>query len=425
MDSKLILPDNDFAKTFVLVLLYVTGFAGLHFFLNYAGISVVIPTEANLCRWDAGFYREIAEQGYHTGAGQNNSGFFFLFPLLWYLFQLNVWGVCLMNILFFAIGFSLLSGLYKLSMADKLIWLSVPTVYFIFVPYSEALFFLLSTLCIYGIQKDKKLIIWISIYLLSMTRATTIFLVPAFFMMELLGAEKSEFGRSMKLFLVRYFVPSVTGLTTFVLVQYWKTGVWFAYFIQQSKYWERRFNFPVLPFSQLDWSIRIIWFCALAMFVCFIALIYLVQLIYKWVIRNQCADKVLLLSLTYLAMTLYVIVFYNPIWGTNTTLVIGASRYALVNPFFYVVLYHFTNRFVYNWRHFIFIFALSTLFWLAFGSYRHLHDAMFFSMNTIWIIFYMLYANKRITWPGMVIMALSFFFQVLFFQQFLSGLFPD
>ncbi len=134
---------KEYVQTFLLVVLYAAGFYGLQFFLYSAGMVQGIPNETNLTAWDAHFYKFIVDNGYKSPLEPAHMAFFPLFPFIWKLSHVGVWGICVVNIVLFAIGFSVLSGLFKLNSQNKILWLSIPAIYFTFIPYTEALFFLL------------------------------------------------------------------------------------------------------------------------------------------------------------------------------------------------------------------------------------------------------------------------------------------
>jgi len=412
-------------NTFFLVLIYAFSFFFIQFFLHKIGIVSATPNRYNLLYWDSGWYQSVVVNGYQYSSAPSNSGFYILLPWIWGILHLNTWGVCILNTVLFAIGFTILSSLIRPSIIDKIIWLSVPTVYFAFVPYTESLFFLLSSACLYGIIKEKKLVIWVSLFLLSLTRATVIFLLPALLIMELITNDRKHLLKSIYSYIVYYFLPLVIGTAVFIWYQYWKTGVWFAYFKQQSIYWERKFNIPTLPFHSMEGD-RTIWLSALAMFVCFIAIIMLFRIAKNWLLKNKIyTDKLLVLSLAYLMMTLLVVICFNPIWGTYTTNVMGMFRYSLMTPFFFVFLHYITNDIQYKVRDYMVVAVVANIIWLTFGSYWHIKYFIFFNINTAVIFLYMLYANKKLTWPALIIVAINVVLQISLFQQFINGLYPD
>jgi hypothetical protein len=402
--------------TFLLVIVYAGIFYGLQFLLHAINVANLIPTEQNLNSWDATWYRAIATEGYKFNpAAQSNTGFYFLFPALLKITHIGVWGSCILNVFLFAIGFSFLTALFRLSVTDKLLWLSVPTVFFTFVPYSEALFFLLSTLSVWSISKGNKPMLWVSLFLLSLTRATAIPLVPALFIMELLGNERMDWLSSIKVCIANCVIPVLAGLAVFVIIQYHATGVWFAYFIQQSAFWGRQYTRPEFPLTNA-FGPSVLWLGALTVFACLLAFGLLVRLAKNWYKENKPQDKVLVLSLGYLTMILYTILFFN-----TPTQVSGLFRYALVSPFFYVFLKHFTKSVRYERKDFYILLLFANCVWLLFGSFRHVQTMVYFNLNTIVILLYMSYANKKPWWPLLVLLAFNIFFQVHFFQQFIAN----
>ncbi|HXS38029.1 MAG TPA: hypothetical protein VN721_15105 [Flavipsychrobacter sp.] len=412
-------------NTFSLVLIYAFSFFFIQFFLHKIGMVSATPNHYNLLYWDSGWYQSIVVNGYQYSSGPSNSGFYILLPWLWGILHLNAWEVCILNIVLFATGFTILSSLIRPSTVDKIIWLSIPCVYFAFIPYTESLFFLLSSACLYGIIKEKKIIIWVSLFFLSLTRATVIFLLPAFLIMELLTNDRRHLLKSIYRYIVYYFLPLVIGTLVFILYQYWKTRIWFAYFRQQSIYWERKFNIPTLPFHSMEGE-RTIWLSAIAMFACLIAIIMLFQIAKNWLLKNKIYhNKLLALSLAYLMMALIVVICFNPTWGTYTTNVMGMFRYSLITPFFFIFLYHITNNVQYKTRDFIIIAIIANIVWLTFGSYVHVKYFIFFNVNTAIIFLYMLYANKKLTWPALIIVAINVLLQINLFQQFIKQLYPD
>jgi hypothetical protein len=414
-----------FLQTFLLVVIYAFAFYALQVFLNTSAIVPVMPDVKNICGYDSNWYKSIAEQGYVYSPYGNNTAFYFLFSLIWKFSHLGTWGICVLNVFLFATGFSVLCSFFELSLTDKLLWLSVPCMYFCFIPYTEALFFLLSALCLLGIIKDKVWLIWVSLFFLSLTRATAVFFIPAFLCMELAANTRQTWYKSLGRYVVRYLLPILIGTAVFVLYQYWKTKVWFAYYIQQTYFWERKFAWPSFPLTGLAGDQRLIWLSALSLFIGFTAFVILFWYMIRWLVKNKMADKLFLLSLGYLTMSLVSIVFFNPCWGSGTTNVIGANRYTMVNPFLFIFIYHLTKNINYTWVHFLVVVVASTLFGFFFGSYKHIDNVLFFSSGTVFVVLYMLYANKKLSWPVLVLTAFNLFLQIHLFQQYLGGIMTD
>lgn len=411
---------------FFMVIVYSVCFFSIQFFLNKIGFLPNAPDEQNIALWDVGWYRNIATNGYVHTDGSSNTGFFILFPLIWKISHLSVWGISILNILFFAIAFTILVNLYPVTTADKLVWLSIPSLYFIFIPYTEALFFLLMSLCFYGMVHKKKWLIWFSLFLVSLTRATTVFLIPSFLVMELVTNQRAHWLKAIKTYFLTYAWPLIAGLYLFIWYQYKVTGIWFEYFQQQANGWGHKFSMPAFPFNSVAGD-KTIWVSALAMFVALIALFFILRIFIKWLAKNIISeDKLLVLSLCYLPIILMLTVFFNPIWGSNTTNLMGMHRYTFATPFFFVFFHYLTqNRPAYKVKDYLVVLLLSNVVWLSMGSYKHIQYLLFFNFNTLIIYLYMLYANKKLNWVVPAIFALNIILQIFLFQQFIGNLYPD
>lgn len=132
-------------EPFLLAISYATFFYMVQFFLHRIGMVPNIPNADNLTTWDSGIYKNIVDNGYiHTKSGSSNTGFMILFPWIWRLLHVNAIGISMVNILFFATGFAIFCRMYALSTIDKILLLTTPSIYFMFIPYTEALFFFIS-----------------------------------------------------------------------------------------------------------------------------------------------------------------------------------------------------------------------------------------------------------------------------------------
>jgi len=420
-------------NTFLLVIVYASAFYMLQIFLFKIGMLSVLPDEHNIAVFDANWYYSIKHEGYKYGSGGSNSGFYILLPWVWELLHVGSWGMSIANIIFFASGFTILCSLLdsignsKITTIDKILWLSIPTVFYAFIPYAEALYFLLSTTALYGICFNKRWLIWISLILLSLTRATAVLLLPAFLFMNLVSAEPKYWFRSFIHYIVNYATPIIIGTWMFILYQYKTTGVWFAYYKQQHDHWSREFSWPAFPLNSTEGN-RTVWLGALAIFVCILALICVIIFFYKWIVeKNVAKNKLLALSTFYLTMTLITIIFFNPKWspGNCNTNIMGAHRYGLMNPFFYVLLYQFTKEKEYTLQQYFGVFLLANAVWLLFGSYTHLQFFLFFTIDSIIVLLYMLSSNKRLMWPIICLITLNFFIQIHLFQQFMALVYVD
>jgi hypothetical protein len=271
-----------FYKPFFFAVGYSILFFILQFFFFHIGIFSHYPDAQSIMVWDTGFYQTIAQQGYNFE--NNSTGFYILFPLLWRLSQLGVLGIIVFNVIFFSVGFGLL--MYTLKEQNKLFWvlcLTMPSIFFAFIPYTEALFFLLSSVLIYGIHFNKKALIWWSIFFLSLVRPTAVFLLPCLLFMEILAHPKDQLLKSIRISIVNYISAILLATIIFIVWQYWETGVWFAYFKTQQLHWDHHFSIPGFPLSNIEnGQVRYHWLNALALNINIMALALIIFKAFKW-----------------------------------------------------------------------------------------------------------------------------------------------
>lgn len=413
---------KELIQTFLLVVLYGVIFHALQFVFFQREMVSVLPGEDVLSIWDAGFYKDIAEKGYVWKETANNTAFFMLFPMVWKILHVGVWGISFVNLLFFATGFTILSGLYKMSLTDKLILLVIPSNYFCFIPYSEALFFMLASIMVLAIVKKNRYLLWASLFFISLVRPVSMVFIPAFLTNELITNERKAWLRSIGGFLLNYALPLVAGMVFFLWFQHTQTGVWLDLY-KEEKHWGHEFKWPTLPFSSM-YGPKLLWLNAIAMFVGFVSLLVLIVKGVQWLFRNKATnDKVLSLAYLYCTAMLLETILFNPVWGTLSTNVYDIHRYLFVTPMFFIFILHYTRR-LYTAKDYILIFVLSNIFWLLFASYDHIQNWLYYNFNTAVILLYMAYANKKLTWPIIVITAICFYVQVNLLQFFMQSIFP-
>jgi len=421
------LKNSLFFKAAIFAFCYGVLFYMLQFFFAHISIFPNFPSSENIKHSDVGFYDSIAHRGYDVNS--NNTGFYILFPFLWKISHLGIWGMVVVNIIFFACGFGLL--MQTMLQPEKQFWilcLSIPAVYFAFIPYTESLFFLLGSWLIYAVEKKKKIQIWLALILISLVRATAFFLLPAFLISELLSNAPGSVLRSLLNYLVRYALPILVGLTIFVLWQYFETDVWWAYFKKQSTVWGHVFSWPETPLSNIEGADkRHHWLSALAMFIDMVAVVMLAKQLLFWLKNGKVAKrKNLILSLGYLSMVLVSVLFLNPKYGGNRTNVMGANRYTFITPFFIFALNYFYNR-RYSIQMILTVFTGLCLFLLLFQAYTSLAQFIVVGMVPVLIVLSFMISKKdnKSSWLLIGIVAINIFMQLQQFQQFIRNLYMD
>lgn len=419
--------NKQFLSPFLFAFLYGVFFYILQFFFAQTGIFKITPSATNLHSWDVGFYDSIAHQGYNYES--NNTGFFILFPLIWKISNLGIWGISFLNIAFFSLGFAIL--MVTMKAYDRVFWLlclTIPSVYFAFLPYTESLFFLLGATVMYAIKEKKLWLIWVSLCLISLVRATAVFFLPALFLTELFSNPLNEWLKSCGRFVYKYALPSLLGLGIFILWQYHETGIWFAYFKTQSIHWEHSFSLPEIPFSNIeDATVRYHWLSALALFIDMLAIFILFKQFLIWLKNKNVIEGNLILSLGYLAMTLIFIITFNPKYGNNKSNIMGANRYTFITPFFFYCLHYLYNA-AYSRKQALITIIIASCFWQLFHSYTSLNSFIRIGfMPTLLILAFTVYkiSEKKNAWLNIAIIAFNFIVQMHLFQQFITPLYMD
>ena len=415
-------------NTFTLVVAYGLFIFCLQMFLYKIGITTVWPGTAALRSWDAAVYEEVSKIGYYyVNEQKSNGGVFILFPWVWHLLHVGIVGISMVNLLFFATGLTILTNIYPVNSNEKVLWLTTPSLYFMWVPYTEALFCMLTCIIFYAIVNQKKWLMWACLFIVSLCRPTAVFLIPSLLAMELLTNDREAGLKVFGSYLLNYALPTIAGNVAFVLVQYYYMGVWFPYYIGQSKYLGHKFSMPKLPFCTFYGGERITWLCAYAMIPCVIALILLGKKSYEWLFKNKKSDdKIWVLTLCYLPIILFVMIFFNPKWGSGTTHLLGIHRYVFCSPFIFVFLYQMVSKpQTYKLKHFIFIFALCNIVFLSMLHYTHIQKFIFYNFITALVLAYMYHSINKRSWVVMAICAFNLLIQVSLFNQFMHFIFTE
>lgn len=341
----------------------------LEFLISY--ITEVDPYY--LRDWDAFWYASIAEHGYlYDEAKASNSGFFPLFPyewkLLWKLTDAGVAGVCLFNFAMFFSGMIVLRKAFDFSWMYVLVFISIPSNIFMYVPYTEATFFFFSALVLAGLKGGNNYLVVTGLFFAALTKPTALFFIPALICMEILTAEnRSIFFKRVALFCS---VPLLSTLCV-VIIQYVQTGVWFAYFKTQSRFWHRSFQLPEFPLT--TWGApKVLWLDGVALFFGLLALCLLVWFFAEKLRKRPGIEtnRATIFSVAYLFLGLLSVLFFNGKDATGGTSLMGLNRYVLATPYFVVFLVfisHSVEPRRYHWFLYTAL-AITVLFSLKYDS---------------------------------------------------------
>ena len=218
-------------------------------------------TNEKMIVWDASHYNSIREYLYQSPYDPDHReyAFFPLFPLLWRATGLPPMGICLLNLLLFAIGIALLGALFKGRMPAwmYLLALCMPYLVIFAIPYSEALFFFTASVGLYGLVKRRYWLYFLGFMLASMTRSASNILLVAWLITDLLTSDQWPVTSGQKpLNALRnaalHLAPVVTGVAAVIVIQ-WLCGATQPFqFVASQNFWGKEISLPSWPFT--DWS---------------------------------------------------------------------------------------------------------------------------------------------------------------------------
>lgn len=396
-----------------------------------------LPNANTLNSGDAGFYFSIKEKGYEYSAdGAGNSGFFPLFSYLWKITQMEWLGISILNSLIFLVSMGWLCKILKPNYLVLGLFMASPYLFFMRVPLSESLFFLFCVSILYGIKNEDWRYIFLGVLLASMTRAVFLFFIPAFVGMAWMSQPIQHFWSRVewKKIAFIYLLPCFLGLAMVVLIQYFQTGKWFAYFEVQSRVWGRAFSFPTFPLGyrtpywNLQGSYVSFWIGA------FTGVVGL-KLLWNWFQRKAILQQLKnyeLFSVIFISMSLCSVLFFNATWSWNwddatqigfmSTHFTGINRYIHPTVFFFVLLTYFFRLRKLNFVEYISIFLCSNLVWFCFDLeyYQHIQRYLKFLIPNLVILALLAYHALRWKSLGIGIIITSMILQGILFNYFLG-----
>jgi hypothetical protein len=155
-----------FGRALLLATLYAALISGVAVLLAPSLVGPVF-TQAAFANWDAEHYLDIRNKGFSF----ENTAFFPLFPLLCRTLDVSPMAMSLINLALFLVGFATLSAAFCFAVRQQLLALSVPTLVFMGLPYSEAVFFGAGVLILLGWQRQSLLLLALGLLLSSLTRS--------------------------------------------------------------------------------------------------------------------------------------------------------------------------------------------------------------------------------------------------------------
>ncbi|HLN52076.1 MAG TPA: hypothetical protein VK212_00105 [Lentimicrobium sp.] len=304
---------------------------------------------------------------------------------------------------------------------EIIIYLTIPSFIFFYLPFSESLFFLSSVFLIIGIKNNRIGLILTGLFIASLSRPAFLIFIPALFIIEFLTGQKKQ-NQTLSNKIVRfilYLIIMGTGTLVVAFIQFRDTHEWFR-FLEVQKGWGNYLQIPNLPLT--SWAggyiVRLDGSAFLSgMITGFFLLLYLIRARFT---KNVTLSKEVIFSLAYLGgITLSVLLFRG---GSLFSL----NRFVFSTAFIVVTLHYlYSSDLKLSLRQLLLIFITLTFFWiLFFKSYSHIQYFLKFTFLTLYLIlpFTLKSEIKLYRQIGFVLLlALNIFFQISFYLRFLDG----
>ncbi|MBL7931764.1 MAG: hypothetical protein JNL60_07680 [Bacteroidia bacterium] len=327
-----------------------------------------MPDNGNVSWYDAGWYRSIRDGGYQYHSDQqSNVAFFPLFPLIWKILHLNNIRMGLINWLICFLSMVMLKKSLKLQTRETLLFLSLPSMMFMYLPYTEATFLFFCSVFLIGMYEKRTSWILVGLFFSSLVRPTAMFYIPALIFSEFVVARANgeNFKAPLKRILL-YSGISALALLLVAIVQRYQTGEWFLFFEVQGQFWNHKLTMPQLPFTTWD-EARILWLDGIALAFGIMAFLFCIVWKFRALFRrfeNQNSPPaIVLFSAVFLSLSTFSVVFFDARDSPEGTTLLSLNRYILASPFFIVFLWHILKPGEFLKEYFILLLISAAIVW--------------------------------------------------------------
>jgi len=427
---------------FFVIGLHIFFLFSLYFILSFFGLIKGYPTNISLIQWDAGWYSDIVENGYSFVPGVwSNTAFFPLFPIIWRATQLSPLLISILNLIMAMSGMLILKRTLHFNNREFFIFLSIPVLFFNYIPYSEGLFFLSGSILLYGLKRDFSFAL-LGIFMMGLTRSVSLIFVPIIlfsflFNLQVNKSNSTIFRRSGLLILVSFI-----SLLLAQYIQFLESGFFFTLFDTQATF-GRVLSMPELYFTTWD-NARLIWIDGLAFFSGAVAFIVCLVLLYRK-FRNPkiLVSTPLLFSLAYLTIVFLIELFYSPKDELGGTSLMSVNRYIFCTPFFVTFLLMVFKHYRPDIKTILKFLIASVIFWSFFNAWGNLGymdrfrlpwytdrfslpfmiSKIYFALVILYSFVFLLLSRKGLQkslWSGVYIFNLLL--QIILFNQFFHSI---
>jgi hypothetical protein len=397
------------------------------------GTIHTLPSASSLMQWDASWYRSIVDSGYsYVQDSQSNVAFFPLFPYLWKITGVGAAGISLINLSLLIAGMSILRAAFRIDNAVFLLLLSIPSLFFCYVPYAEALFYFSCSIAFYGLARNSPLIAFAGIFLACMSRSAAMVLLPVILFFSLYNIRSARDIRKHG-FQAMLFVAAAVSATLLVqFIQHGQTGKFFVIFEAQQQ-WDRVMSIPSLPLTTWGGA-DLLWLDGMAFLTGVFAIIFcLMMLIRKVSHFRSKGSSAGLLAAGYLAIVTLITLIYSGKDPYGSTSIYSLNRFVFSTPFFSVFIWHCFRYFRLSRKTILLFVLVSVSSFLLLGAYTYLRELerfpipifktkIYFGLMFLYALTYLLMLDngwRHKLLPGVYLFNVAL--QVLLLHQFLTG----
>lgn len=374
-----------FSKQHLLVFLHILILTVVFFALKNSGIQKFEVSSYGLLNFDASWYNELKESGYIFKANeQSNSGFYPTFSFVWKVTHLSPLGISIFNAIVFLFSFLLLNKYFNFDIKEQLLLLSVPSLIFTCVPYTESLFFLSSTILIIGLLKEKGWVVVLAVFFCCIIRPVSVVFIPILIFIAFFPKNQIKSYR----YLLYSVLVCVISYIIVAAIQWNQTGVWFAHTIAQVTNWDHYFHLPVFPLTTWGGPMNI-WLDGTAFWLGILASFSCIYIFFTRKSKLESIDVYLLFSLAYLSCITFITLFLNGYNEKGQTSLLSLNRYFFATPFFFIAFLRFLRSPQLSYKNYIYIILSLVFVWLLFGAYTEIDwlnqskTIIYFSLLTI------------------------------------------
>lgn len=416
--------------------MYLSSINPLILHLIFATIAYVIlylfgalkqlPCSANIVNWDAGIYHVIKNVGYSFDSENSigNTGLYPLFPMVWRGLSLPPIGMAIVNLSMFLICLQWLVKTFNVNRDLVLLYISIPSIIFFFLPFSESLFFVFSTLFLIGWEKKNYLLVIVGCVLAGITRPSIFYFFPAIIFVAVYFWKTGQLNAINRKFLLLIFLASSFGVLLSLALYYKLTGDPLAFFHMRKQ--GNGLTIPGFPLT--TWrGAKLLWLDGFAFMICFGVVLTFLPLLYKGLIAKK--DKVvpkdftILFTIGYIVTTTIHILFFNLKDPAGSTSLLGLNRFVFATPFFLILLIHYGRPLSNSLKSNYIALAVLLVGLGLLGVYHpknlpeHLRPAIYITFMTLFWVFQ---HKAKYLWIGVYI--LQTILQVILLDKFLEGL---